>query len=138
MPHTAPAPARRRASCSCGTLSLEAAGQPDAVYLCGCSSCRRSTGGPFAWRARYSKAAVTILGKPAHWRRIGDAGRWVDHAFCAKCGTTLFQRAEAAPDAVVVSAGCFDQTDALEPSRLFRGEDQVTWCTINLADPPAR
>ena len=138
MPRANPAAPRRRASCGCGALTLEAAGQPDAVYLCGCGSCRRSTGGPFAWRARFSKAAIVILGAPAYWRRVGDEGRWVDHAFCAQCGTTLFQRAEAVPGAVVVSAGCFDRTDALDPVRLFRGEEQVSWCKLDLAEPQAR
>ena len=122
------------ANCGCGALTLEAAGPPESAYLCGCATCRKSSGGPFAWRARYSKTAVKIHGTPSSWRRYGDAGRWVDHAFCATCGTTLFQLAEVLPDHIVISAGSFDRSDALDPAKLFRGDSLPRWCVLDL-DP---
>lgn len=122
---------RRRARCVCGTLSVIAVGEPEAVYLCGCDACRRGSGAPFAWRARYPKAAVEVFGTARMFRRHGDAGRWIDQAFCETCGAGVYQTAQALPDHFVIAAGCFETHDDLPPSRLFRGEKLISWCTID-------
>lgn len=135
-PHAAADPAaRRRARCSCGAVSLDLAGAPESTYLCACAACRRATGSAFGWRVRYTKAAARIDGTPRTYRRHGDSGRWVEQAFCATCGTTVFMTAEAMPDHLVVSAGCFDTVDDLAPARLFHGEGLGAWCALALHEP---
>lgn len=132
LPGDAGHPVPHHASCACGSLSLTVTGEPESVYLCGCDACRRGGGSAFAWRARYKKSAVEVRGAAGVWRRLGDAGRWIDQSFCTTCGSPVFQTAEALPDGLVVSAGCFERRDGFNPGRLFRGEGLAAWCALDL------
>lgn len=135
--HEATLAQRRRARCVCGALSAVAVGEPESVYLCGCDTCRRGSGAPFAWRARYPKAAVEIFGPARIFRRHGDTGRWIDQAFCEICGANVYQVAEVIPDDLVIAVGCLEPNDDLPPSRLFRGEKLASWCTLDLGGAAA-
>lgn len=120
-----------RLECSCGEVALTTSTPPESIYLCACSECRRASGSAFAWRAKFARAAVELTGAPTTWRRLGDAGRWVEHAFCGCCGTGLYMTAEAIPDHVVVSVPCFVD-NAPPPQFLFRGEGLPGWCALTL------
>ena len=105
---TAPA---RVAACACGDLRVTARGEPLSVYACACLECQRATGAAFSYRARYAS----------------DAGRWVEHCFCPRCGSLVYMEAEALPDAVVISVGAFADPDFAAPGALHRSARRHRW-----------
>ena len=52
----------RRASCSCGKLSVSTLGEPIRVSICHCLACQKRTGSVFGAQARFPADAVTVEG----------------------------------------------------------------------------
>lgn len=117
----------RIAACACGALSLQLTGEPVTAYLCGCHTCRRTTGSAFGWRARYRAGSiVAVEGRPKRWRRVGDAGRWVEHVFCSVCGATVWMTGEGLGDDIAVSAGSLQGPEPA-PSSAHRQGAVSSW-----------
>ena len=51
-----------RAQCSCGQLSAEITGEPDAVVMCHCVACQRRSGSPFGVAAYDPVERVKLTG----------------------------------------------------------------------------
>ena len=62
---------------------------------------------------------VTFAGESIHqYRHISDSwGRWLDQAFCARCGANLGTTLEAAPGLRTIAAGTFDDPSWLRPGK---------------------
>ena len=83
----------RTASCSCGQLGIEVAGEPRGVGVCHCLACQRRTGSVFAALASFSPP-YTVTGSATEYVRLGDQGASFRFRFCPVCGTNLFHTEE--------------------------------------------
>lgn len=118
----------RTATCSCGSFRLKVRGAPERVYACACLECQRATGSAFAYRALYSRRAVVFdEGDRRRFRRITDAGMWMDQIFCPACGTIIYMEAEVIEDKLVVSIGCFGEPDFAPPASIFWSRRRHDW-----------
>ena len=97
----------RHASCSCGQLTLEAAGEPVRISICHCLACQRRTGSAFAVQARFPAERVQISGQATKYVRISDAGEERMFSFCPECGSTVYYTTPDAPHLVAVPVGAF-------------------------------
>ena len=122
----------RTAHCSCGNLRLSVRGEPARVYACACLECQRATGTVFAYRARYRRDAVVAdEGERRRFRRIGSTDNWMDQVFCPDCGTLVYMEAEAIAGEIVISVGCFDQSDVGPPAALFWARRMHGWLHVD-------
>jgi hypothetical protein len=97
----------RSASCACGQLSIEVAGEPRSVGVCHCLACQRRTGSVFAALASFAPPYV-VTGDVAEHVRVGDQGARFRFRFCPVCGSNLFHTEEGFEDrSVSVAVGCF-------------------------------
>ena len=117
----------RTAACTCGQLSVTAEGEPSGVYACSCTKCQRSSGSAFSYAAVFARAAVTISGEHQAYRGASDSGRWNEGHFCPDCGTNVFSYVEAAPDDIIISAGCFADSSLQAPQILFWASQRHHW-----------
>lgn len=78
-----------RATCRCGSLTADCAGDPVRVSVCHCLECQRRSGSAFAAQARFPEAAVTVSGPASVYRRTGDSGTTGVFHFCPTCGATI-------------------------------------------------
>jgi hypothetical protein len=97
----------RRASCSCGQLTLTAEGDPIRISMCHCLACQRRTGSTFGAQARFPADKVQIEGRSTAYTRTGDSGGSATFHFCPECGATVYYRLGAVPDAIAVPVGVF-------------------------------
>ncbi|HEY0389842.1 MAG TPA: GFA family protein [Gaiellales bacterium] len=97
----------RTASCSCGQLTLVAAGDPVRISMCHCLACQRRTGSAFGMQARYPEDRVETSGRAAEYVRTADHGEIRAFSFCPECGATVWYRAETQPELVAVPIGAF-------------------------------
>ena len=98
----------RRASCSCGQLSLTCQGEPVRISVCHCLACQRRTGSAFAVQARFPHDQVTAIeGRNRVYTRIGDEGGAADFHFCPDCGSTVFYELAEVPGFIAVPVGGF-------------------------------
>ena len=97
----------RRATCGCGRLVAECAGEPVRVSVCHCLDCQRRSGSAFSAQARFPEEAVVVSGEARTWRKIGDEGSVADFGFCPNCGSTVFYRIDAMPGLIAIPIGAF-------------------------------
>src|SRR5688500_577665 len=97
----------RLASCSCGQLTAQVAGESVRISICHCLACQRRTGGVFAAQARFPRENVSISGTSTEFVRVGDEGSRAKFHFCPKCGCTVYYEPEALGDFVVIPVGVF-------------------------------
>ena len=97
----------RRASCSCGQLSVTCKGEPVRLSMCHCLACQQRTGSVFAVQARFPRECVETSGTSSRYERIADSGNRLVYNFCPQCGATVFYGGEKAPDIVAVPVGAF-------------------------------
>lgn len=97
----------RRASCSCGKLTVATRGEPVRVSVCHCLACQRRSGSAFAVQARFPEDAVSIEGESREFALTGDEGTTARFRFCPDCGATVFYRMDAVPGFVAVPVGAF-------------------------------
>jgi hypothetical protein len=101
--------ATRDATCSCGQLRLEAAGDPVRISICHCLACQRRTGSAFGVQAAFASNQVRVVGRHSDYARTSDEEDRKVHVFhfCPDCGATVFYTEPTEPDVVAVPVGAF-------------------------------
>ena len=107
----------RRASCSCGRLTVAIDGEPVRISMCHCRDCQRRTGSVYGVQARFHRSDATIDGPSTAWTRTADSGNRIVQHFCPTCGTTVFYLPEQEPGLIAVAVGAF--ADASFPAPRF-------------------
>ena len=97
----------RRATCSCGQLSIEVTADPSRISVCHCLTCQRRTGSAFAAQARFPRDAARITGTSTAWVRTNDTGSSATFHFCPTCGATVHYDLSTMPDVIAIPLGAF-------------------------------
>jgi hypothetical protein len=90
--------------CLCGDVRVVASGRPDRVGVCHCLDCRKHHGALFHASAIFAEDAVEVEGEAKEYER---------HAFCPRCGSSVFSRS---PGEIEVHLGSLDAPDRLTPT----------------------
>jgi hypothetical protein len=107
----------RRASCSCGQLSVKTEGEPIRISVCHCLACQLRTGSAFGVQARFPRDQVRIEGRANQYVRIADSGNQLTFSFCPDCGATVHYYLAQFPDVIAIPVGAFG--DPAFPSPRF-------------------
>jgi hypothetical protein len=111
-------------SCLCGAVRYEVRGPLREILVCHCHECRRWAGR--AWAATAAHAAdLTIDGEVA-WRRSPRSEYHAERGNCARCGSSLFWRAEGGPR-VSIGAGTLDDPSGLLVAAHIWVEQGADW-----------
>jgi hypothetical protein len=94
------------------------------ILICHCHECRRWTGRAWAATAA-SEADLTIEGAVA-WRRSPRSEYQAERGNCARCGSSLFWRAEGGPR-VSIGAGTLDEPSGLLVAAHIWVEQGADW-----------
>ncbi|MCT4655124.1 MAG: GFA family protein [Cohaesibacter sp.] len=104
--------------CECGQVRFEVAEVREAVTICHCSQCRRTSG--HLWAATRAKAFedLTFLqDEGLVWYVSSDFAK---RGFCKACGSSLFYRMNG-EEGVGIAAGCLEP-----PTKLHIGQHIFT------------
>lgn len=107
----------RKASCTCGQLSLVAEGEPVRISMCHCHACQKRTGSVFGVQARFPRDKVRVEGRSKVYVRTADSGNAVSFYFCPECGAIVHYELDVQPDLIAVPVGAF--ADATFPAPTF-------------------
>ena len=118
------------ASCQCGHLTARIGTSTDQIVACHCTACQRRSGSPFGVIAYYPKDAIVLSGNATEYSRLSDSGNRFTGGFCPTCGTTLWFRSEAKPDAIGIAVGTLANPDFPAPVRSVWEERKHQWVTI--------
>jgi hypothetical protein len=121
----------RIAHCCCGSLRVEATGEPALVAACHCIECQRRTGAPFGVSTYFPKGQVRTEGLNKVYERRSDSGRKIEMRFCPNCGSTVFWHAEFRPDLIGIAFGAFADPSMPRPSVSAWEETGHHWVTFD-------
>jgi hypothetical protein len=109
--------------CHCGSVSYQAAIDPERVSICHCTDCQTLTGSPYRVTVICSRERITLTGKaPKVYAKVGDNGRTRFQHFCPDCGSPIFACGEGdQPDDWSIRWGSIRQRGQLKPTRQI-------WC----------
>lgn len=120
----------RTASCRCGQLQAECAGDPFRVSVCHCLDCKRRSGSAFSYQARWPEAQVRIAGEHKTWELVSDAGNLTRFHFCPQCGGTIAYSNEGLPGTLAIPVGTFADPDFPAPRVSVYEERKPDWVEI--------
>lgn len=121
----------RRASCTCGQLSLTCSGEPVRVSVCHCFACQQRTGSAFGVQARFRREQVSADGHAAEYVRVGDSGNRITFHFCPVCGSTVYWELAGLPEFVGVAVGAFADPTFPPPTVSIYEARQHAWVTLS-------
>jgi len=118
-------------SCLCGRVRFEIHGKPGPFGYCHCKMCQRANGTAFS-------ANVPVRSKYLKW--IGGRDTIAEYesspgqfrAFCSRCGSPVYSRRDAAPDAFRIRLGTVDGDPERRSVGHFWVSSKAVW--LELAD----
>ena len=123
----------RSARCSCGSLRVEAAGDPQAVVACHCTECQRRTGSVFGVGAYFATEQVNVSGDAVAFSRRAESGQDFTSHFCRNCGSTVYWIAGKNPGLIGVAVGAFADPAFPSPVRSVWEGTMHQWVEIGVA-----
>lgn len=120
----------RRATCSCGQLTVEVEVEPVRVSVCHCLACQQRTGSVFGVQARFPNDRVAITGESISWARTADSGNRIEFHFCPTCGATVWYMIESDPELIAVPVGAFADPTFPQPRVSVYEERMHPWVRL--------
>lgn len=114
--------------CLCGAVRYRVTGQPVALTLCHCRSCRLASGAPsVAWAVFRSSDFAFLSGEPVSFNSSPSVVR----TFCGRCGTPLTYQRALWPDTVDVTTVTLDAANEFPPAKEIWTEQKLSWECLN-------
>jgi hypothetical protein len=120
----------RRATCSCGQLSLTIEGEPSRISMCHCRECQRRTGAVLSNQARFRREQITVAGTSTAWTRTAESGNALTFHFCPVCGSTVYWEGQGFPGLVAVAIGTFADASFPAPTVSVWEGERHHWVTL--------
>jgi hypothetical protein len=117
----------RLASCSCGQLIAQVAGEPVRVSICHCLACQRRTGSTFAQQAKFRRDQVLVSGVSSEYVRVGDEGPGAKFHFCPTCGSTVYYEPQEQKEYLAIPVGAFADPSFPAPTFSVYEERMHSW-----------
>ena len=120
----------RTASCSCGQLQIQVAGDPLGTGICHCLACQRRTGSVFATLAAFAPP-WRVTGNATEYAHVGDHGSHYIFRFCPVCGSTVFHTETGREDThVMVAVGAFADPTFPPPGDSIYDKRRHSWVQL--------
>lgn len=117
----------RFASCSCGQLTAQVAGEPVRVSICHCLACQRRTGSTFGQQAKFRRDQVSVSGVSSEYVRVGDEGPGAKFHFCPTCGSTVYYNSQGQEEYLAIPVGAFADPSFPTPTFSVYEERMHSW-----------
>lgn len=112
--------------CMCGRVRYAVRGEPLAVSICHCESCRRAAGAQSVAWATFRLADFGIVSGSL---TVFQSSRDVERGHCAACGTSITFR-ETDGDTIDVTVASMSDPAGLEPSMEIWLSHRIGWEAI--------
>src|SRR5262245_34945543 len=117
-------------TCACGSIRIEGEADADAVSVCHCTDCQRTSGSAFRVGVPVEGATFAVSGTPATYiKTTAESGNPRVQAFCPTCGTSLYSTTpgEGRQAVYIVRVGMLKQRDQLTPKRQIWWRSARSW-----------
>lgn len=117
--------------CLCGEIRYECTGEPELMYYCHCTDCRKSNGTAFH-AGIYMKRSDFQLnsGTPKSYAKTADSGRTIVRYFCSHCGTHIYSDKGSETEMLSLKAGTLDEPEIFKPDTEIWTLSKVKWAEL--------
>lgn len=119
----------RTGGCLCGAIRYELEGELGPVTLCHCQYCRRAHGAPFVAVAFMRTDQIRWTRGADRIHEMGTEGVGF-RAFCSRCATRLYNRAESTDRFTMLVVGSLDDDTGVQPRMHINLESKSAWYEI--------
>jgi len=114
--------------CLCGAIRYRLTGEPVALSLCHCRTCRLAAGAPsVAWVVVRSSELMFLAGTPTPF----ESSPGVLRTFCGRCGTSLTYQRDLESETIDVTTATLDSADAFAPTLEIWTAQKLAWESLN-------
>lgn len=116
-------------SCLCGKVTYTLSGQPQVMYYCHCSMCRKASGSSFATNMLARAEDFVIVTGHSFLKAYESSPDEYRH-FCSECGSPIYGVAAVRPGIVSIRCGSVDGDPGLRPSSHIYTASKAPWIAI--------
>lgn len=99
--------------CECGAVAFEVEHLREAVTVCHCGQCRRTSG--HLWASTHAPYDALTFSENAGLTWYASS-EFAKRGFCSRCGSSLFYRMNG-EDGIGIAAGCLEDTSSLHVAK---------------------
>ncbi len=117
--------------CLCGEIRYECTCEPELMYYCHCTDCRKANGtafhaGMYMKRAGFQLTSGTIRS----FALTADSGRTIIRYFCGHCGAHIYSDKGMETEMISLKAGSLDEPEIFQPDTEIWTMSKVKWATL--------
>ncbi len=116
-------------SCLCGAVRFEIAGELAPIQFCHCVDCRKAQGSAFGSNIPVATADFRLL-SGSDILKAYEHTPGKERVFCGTCGSPVFSRLLARPEAMRLRAGTLDNPTGAACGFHFYVDDKADWWEI--------
>lgn len=117
--------------CLCGALRYECTLEPELMYYCHCSDCRKASGTAFHAGMYMKRAGFDLIaGTPKSFAVTADSGRTIVRYFCPACGSHIYSDKGANEPMLSLKAGSLDDPDVFRPDTEIWTLSKTAWANL--------
>lgn len=117
------------ANCLCGGVRFRISGELAPIQVCHCEQCRKAQGAPLATNIPIARADFH-LDRGAELLTEYESSPGKKRVFCSRCGSPVYSRRDAQPDALRIRAGLINEPLTVRPVAHFHTAHKANWWTI--------
>ena len=118
-----------RGSCLCGAVRFAVEGDLPPIQFCHCGDCRKAQGSAFGANIPLLAKDFRLLSGEADLQAY-ESSPGKQRVFCRNCGSPLFSRLTAKPEALRLRAGSLDAPVAAGRAFHFHVASKADWWEI--------
>ena len=119
--------------CACGAVRYEVNGEPFRAFYCQCRACQHATGTGHASVIVFPRTAVKMTGRTVEFAQKADSGAQMVRGFCPICGSPLYGKPEANPNAIGLFVGGLDDPQHFKPQAVIFTASGQPWDQLDPA-----
>ncbi|GAB5448743.1 GFA family protein [Gymnodinialimonas sp.] len=121
--------------CQCGQLTYAIDADPVVAYCCHCLDCQKQSSSAFGMSVWFPADRFTVTaGELAVFVTRGSSGSPKTCAFCATCGSRIYNVAIDEPDMLSMKGGTLDDINGFRPVAHIWTRSAQPW-VLSLLDP---
>lgn len=124
-----------KGSCLCGAVRYEVDGEIGPIAMCHCRNCRKASGTAFNAAAEVAMKDFRLLSGDDALAGY-DSSPGIHRMFCGRCGSPIYSRRDAMPDAIRLRVGTLDTPLDTRPVAQTFVSEKAEWHDLN-PDIPA-
>ena len=122
----------REGECQCGNIRYRLTGEPLTLYICHCLHCQKQSSSAFGMSLWVNPDEIEFLsGEPKLWTTAGDSGATYLCAFCANCGSRIYNAFGDEHASISLKPGTLNDTSWLQPVAHIWTKRAQPWISID-------